>query len=264
MKNRLENSSQAPATDREVLTPVAALRHWLGEDIDVSVQTAFITWGERCFRVIEQALQAEPWPRWPYHNRNRLSVTDDGLAVLWAPIGAPGTVMMSEELRALGAQTFIGFGLAGGISTGLRPGDLVLPNRCVAEDGTSAHYGGSDNLRPSDILLRALGQSCSARGLSVTEGTVWTTDAPYRETVRKITHFRNQNVLAVDMETSGMYAFARFRGVDVCNILVVADLVGSDWDPAGLFAQEDLQALLENAGCAAVSAVRGLERRTPR
>jgi purine-nucleoside phosphorylase len=48
----------------------------------------------------------------------------------------------------------------------------------------------------------------------------------------KIAAFRQQGVLGVDMETSAMYALGKFRGVQVCNLLVISDEVHSEWKPA--------------------------------
>jgi nucleoside phosphorylase len=39
-------------------------------------------------------------------------------------------------------------------------------------------------------------------------------------------------VLGVDMETSAMYAIGQYRGVKVCNFLVVSDVLGEEWEEA--------------------------------
>jgi purine-nucleoside phosphorylase len=45
----------------------------------------------------------------------------------------------------------------------------------------------------------------------VHRGTVWTTDAPYRETEAAIAAARAHGALAVEMEAAALYAFARAR-----------------------------------------------------
>lgn len=48
--------------------------------------------------------------------------------------------------------------------------------------------------------------------MPVHRGTVWTTDAPYRETEEAIAQARNSGALAVEMEAAALYAFAHARG----------------------------------------------------
>jgi uridine phosphorylase len=50
---------------------------------------------------------------------------------------------------------------------------------------------------------------------SVTHGTTWTTDAPFRETEAAIAEARGHGALAVEMEAAALYAFARARGKPV-------------------------------------------------
>lgn len=244
----------------DLITPELTLQHWFGSERPIALRAAVVTWGQRPFRAVEEHLGGRRWARWPYEGRNPLSVTDGGLAVLHAPVGAPGTVMIMEELRALGARSFVGFGLAGGLDPSLRPGDLVLPTGCVAEEGTSAHYGGTESLEPSATLARGLRGAFASTETGFTEGTVWTTDAPYRETVSKVTGYRDLKVLAVDMETSAMYAFGRYRNVHVCNLLVIADLLGDEWDPSALVSQDDLQHRVDHVAGVLVSSLASTQR----
>ena len=47
--------------------------------------------------------------------------------------------------------------------------------------------------------------------MPVHRGTVWTTDAPYRETKAAIEAARAHGALAVEMEAAALYAFAQAR-----------------------------------------------------
>ncbi|MDY6868053.1 MAG: purine-nucleoside phosphorylase, partial [Chloroflexota bacterium] len=59
----------------------------------------------------------------------------------------------------------------------------------------------------------------------------WTTDAIYRETPEKVTAYREQGCLAVEMETAAFYAAAQFRGVDFGQILYGGDaVIEGGWD----------------------------------
>jgi purine-nucleoside phosphorylase len=47
------------------------------------------------------------------------------------------------------------------------------------------------------------------------------------------------------METSAMYALGQFRGVEICNLLVVSDELWKEWNPA--FFSQELQKAIEGA-----------------
>ena len=67
------------------------------------------------------------------------------------------------------------------------------------------------------------------------EGTTWTTDAPYRETVDKVRRRKAQGAICVEMECAGMQAVADFRGVDFFQFFYAGDnLDHSQWQPRSL------------------------------
>ena len=64
--------------------------------------------------------------------------------------------------------------------------------------------------------------------------SIWTTDAIYRETPKKMSWFQEKGALAVEMECSALFAAAEFRKVAITSLLVVSDSLASeagDWDP---------------------------------
>ena len=79
--------------------------------------------------------------------------------------GAPIAAMVLEELIAFGVQRFISIGLAGGLQIDLRPGDVVVCDRALRAEGTSAHYlppAPAVNANPE--LTRQLIAALSRRG----------------------------------------------------------------------------------------------------
>ena len=63
-------------------------------------------------------------------------------------------------------------------------------------------------------------------------GTIWTTDAVYRETRQQVAAHQQNGILAVEMEISALYSVARFRHVDIVGLLVVSDELSSmTWRP---------------------------------
>jgi purine-nucleoside phosphorylase len=77
-----------------------------------------------------------------------------------------------------------------------------------------------------------LQEALKTKGLPFRTGEVWTTDAPYRETLDKVKHYQRLGVLAVEMEMSALMTVARFRAVSVAAVLVVSDeLFNLKWKP---------------------------------
>ncbi len=151
------------------------------------------------------------------------------IALAGPMLGAPQTVLVLEKMIALGARQFIAAGWCGSLLKDVRIGDIVLPSGAISEEGTSDHYPGVECI-PSSVLFESLRSAMASTGSQIHEGTVWTTDAPFRETRAKLRAFQSQGVLSVDMETSALFSVSRFRGVDLAVVLVVSDdLSSSKW-----------------------------------
>jgi purine-nucleoside phosphorylase len=68
--------------------------------------------------------------------------------------------------------------------------------------------------------------------LNFHSGTVWSTDAIYRETPQQVEYYQRRGAIAVDMEISALFTVAQFRQVDLGAVAVVSDELGSfKWRP---------------------------------
>jgi uridine phosphorylase len=147
--------------------------------------------------------------------------------------GAPLAVMGLEKLIALGATDVWVFGWCGSIQSDLRVGDVILPLHAVSEEGTSQHYPiAMGRAAAHQDLLNPLKKALEKAGLPFTQGPVWTTDAPYRETAQKVKDYQGAGVLAVEMELSALLAVAAYREVRLAALMVVSDeLFKLKWVP---------------------------------
>lgn len=153
---------------------------------------------------------------------------ESAVALTGPAIGAPQAVMVLEKLIALGVREVVAVGWCGSLQSHVAIGDVVLPVAAVSEEGTSAHYPVSDSAPvPHPGLLTSMRDVIGMCGLRFHEGIVWTTDAPYRETIRKVLSHQRHGVLAVDMETSALLTLAHFRGIHLAIALVVSDDLSS-------------------------------------
>ncbi len=151
-------------------------------------------------------------------------------------VGAPMAVLCLEKLIALGAEKIILYGWCGSLQEELAAMDILLPTGAVAEEGTSCHYPVADNytVNPEapDNLQNRIAEGLQENGLSFLQGAVWTTDAPYRETVTRVKTHQAARVYGVDMEYSALCTVAAFRGVELAAVMLVSDeLWRTPWKP---------------------------------
>ncbi|GAG93901.1 unnamed protein product [marine sediment metagenome] len=85
-------------------------------------------------------------------------------------------------------------------------------------------------------------------GVEYSLGTSWTTDAPYRETIKEIDHYKGEGVLTVDMEASAVFTVSNALNVDASAIFTISDYVGERaWQPYFHLTDEHLQTLFKIA-----------------
>lgn len=151
----------------------------------------------------------------------------DGGWVCGPVMGAPVAVMVLERLIASGAKRVILFGVCGSLTPALSVGDVLLPERAVAEEGTSSLYPGTSPPAAAPALVEQLAAALGGEGIDTARGPIWTTDAPYRETAAKVRAHAAQGVMAVDMECSALFTVAAYRRIELAAVLVVSDTL---WD----------------------------------
>ncbi len=168
----------------------------------------------------------------------KVSVTSTG-------IGGPSAAIAMEELASLGAKTFIRVGTCGALSRKLKPGDLVIADSAVRNDGTSRQYLPVEF--PAVATLTVLNALLSAAGRSHVQayvGTVVSNDAFYREGELTLpgreTIWEQGNVLAAEMEAATLFTVARVRRLSVGAICMVSNTVAGDMPPPSSLLLEKL------------------------
>jgi uridine phosphorylase len=150
------------------------------------------------------------------------------LALAGPMLGAPQTILVLEKLIALGVQNIVAVGWCGSLQPEVHIGDVVLPVGAVSEEGTSTHYPiPVADPGPSEALRQPLKAALTDQALRVHEGRIWSTDAPFRETVGKVRAYQQQGVLAVEMESSALFTVACYRSVRLAVALVVSDALAT-------------------------------------
>lgn len=197
--------------------------------------TVILTFTQSDYQALCRLAQTHAPPRRLWGCAYRPGVWEGvSLTVVAPALGAPYAAMILEKLIALGARRILALGWCGSVSPEVRLGDLILPTGAVPGDGTSPHYCQEDSeITPHQGLYDLL--AAGLRGIEVPwhAGSIWSTDAFYRETTEMIRSCQAQGVLGIDLELAALLAVGRFRGVAVASLLVVSDeLFTHTWHPA--------------------------------
>jgi uridine phosphorylase len=165
-------------------------------------------------RALAKAGRTRRSPGWACYHTDLFEFEHAGqhFGIIGCAVGASFAVLVAEQLFASGCGCLISVTSAGQILQPARPPYFVLIDRALRDEGTSYHY-----LPPAEFaiaeerLVEAAMRALASSEQSIWRGASWTTDAPFRETAAAIAHCRAQQVLAVEMEAAGLYAFARAR-----------------------------------------------------
>lgn len=185
-------------------------------------------------RALSKALQAEPLEPWKaYREVYRGYVEEGGVTLALSPIGAPNVVALAEELASFGMEKALFLGYCGSLQPKVRAGDIVVPTETIREEGTSFHYlpPGVPS-RPQQEIQAIIVEVLQRNRVPYHQGTIWTTDAMYRETRGKVRRYQEEGVLGVEMELSALFGFGISRGIKTGGLLVVSDeLFDGRWRP---------------------------------
>ncbi len=188
----------------------------------------------------------------PFLNDTLMTSNDGhkGICVAGPFMGAPYGAMVLESLIARGVKKIVVLGWCGAVNADLNIGDILLVKEAIVDEGTSPNYARLDPERPCSLPDAGLtdqlydfwqaGSSGAAEKpgrealppaeadlVKLTRQTVWTTDAIYRETPKKVAYFKGLGARAVEMECSALFSVAQYHDVKIAALLVVSDSVAS-------------------------------------
>jgi len=174
-------------------------------------------------------------PGYPlYHSRLYYSADrSDSVALAGPMMGAPYAVAILEALIAWGVRTVVFAGWCGAINNSVRIGDLLVPGNALSGEGTSRYYAEQKKnlFATAPQLAESLIEVLSEDAV-IHKGTVWSTDAIFRETGEIITGLQQQGVLAIEMELAALFAAAQFHHIGLAGVLTVSDHLGDlTWQP---------------------------------
>ena len=185
-----------------------------------------------------------------YYKGKHITATSTGM-------GCPSTAIAVEELIRVGVTSFIRVGSSAGLQAGIEPGDLLISEGTLRNDGTTAAYAHHGFPAVPDLAI-ALELGRIARELAgdaaVYSGINASDDAFYAEGPEWIAELNRLGILNVEMESSAMYVVARLRGVRagmICaassNLVDGASLYGGTKDRLKAGWMKSIEVALETA-----------------
>jgi uridine phosphorylase len=156
------------------------------------------------------------------HNREHMTMTGwykgRHITATSTGMGCPSTAIAVEELIRVGVTSFIRVGSSAGLQAGVKPGDLLISEGALRNDGTTAayaHHGfpAVPDLQIALTLAEVARELTSGSSAAVHSGINASDDAFYAETPEWIGELNRLGVLNVEMESAALYVVARLRGV---------------------------------------------------
>ena len=146
-----------------------------------------------------------------YYKGKHITATSTGM-------GCPSTAIAVEELARVGVTSFIRVGSSAGLQAGIEPGDLLVSEGTLRNDGTTAayaHHGfpAVPDLKIAVELHRIALDLSAGSTTQVFSGINASDDAFYAEGPEWISELNRLGILNVEMESSALYVVARLRGL---------------------------------------------------
>jgi purine-nucleoside phosphorylase len=144
--------------------------------------------------------------------------------VLYKCLGAPSAVLSLEPLIVSGAKEITILGFCGSLNRNFRIMDAVSISKAFSEEGTSRHYFPRKTIfDPSPALKAKIETVLHSSKLPFLSGSLVSTDAPYRETRAWLKEKQKRGIDVVDMETSAVFALAKFYGIQAAALTIISD-----------------------------------------
>jgi uridine phosphorylase len=161
---------------------------------------------------------AEVHPAWACYHTHLYEASYEGVpfGILARAVGASFAVLLAEQLFVSGCRLLVSITSAGMVQPPPGHSRFLLIEGALRDEGTSYHYLPPDQpAQLAESLRKVLVSSFAQCPVTVEGGWSWTTDAPYRETDRAIQAARQAGIVAVEMESAALYAFAQAKGRNV-------------------------------------------------
>jgi purine-nucleoside phosphorylase len=151
------------------------------------------------------------------------------ISVMGTGMGIPSVSIYATELiQEYGVNKLIRIGSCGALQHSLKLRDVVIAMGASTDSNVNrARYGGYDFAAIADYgLLRAAVDIAEAHGKNVQVGNIYTSDLFYHpDNDGRVEFNEKMGILAVEMETAGLYGLAAEYGARALALMTVSDHV---------------------------------------
>jgi len=142
------------------------------------------------------------------------------LIVVRSGLGMENAFLASQWLIAEGVVALVASGVSGGLDPKLEPGDLVLADSVIQENGNTCQKVWEGNSKFVEIVYAAL----IAKGIPVHRGPIITAQKPVLSARNKQALFTKTKALAADMESAAVAAVANKAGLPFFALRTMCDV----------------------------------------
>ena len=172
------------------------------------------------------------------------------ISVMGSGMGIPSATLYAHELfHFYGVESIIRIGSAGGVADGVHLRDLVIAMTASTNSAFSKQYGFPGLLAPqADYdLLRTAAAAAQRIGVNARVGQVFTADMFYNANGAAGQAYKDFGVLALEMETAGLYWEAMASHKRALSLLSISDLIFTGEGLSAEERQDSFRQMMETA-----------------
>ena len=177
------------------------------------------------------------------------------LSVMGHGMGIPSCSIYATELvTEYGVKNLIRIGTCGAISTDVKVREIIVAmGACTDSKVNQMRYKNYDFAAIADYdLLSTMMETAKERNVNVRVGNVHTADLFYSPDAEMFDVMEKMGVLAVEMETAGLYGVAHEYGVNALSVVTVSDHIRTGEKTSAEERQTTFNEMLEMALEAAI------------
>ncbi|RSZ62124.1 purine-nucleoside phosphorylase [Corynebacterium hylobatis] len=148
------------------------------------------------------------------------------VSVMGSGMGIPSASLYAHELiHVFGAEKLVRVGSCGAMQPELDLYEIIVAQGACTDSHFLAQYNLPGTFAPiaSWKLLRAFTDEAERQGVDVHVGNILSSDVFYNADDTASRRWAGMGVLAVEMESAGIYAVAADAGVDALGVFTVSD-----------------------------------------
>ncbi len=205
----------------------------IGLDADLGASYAILPGDPGRVEQIAQYLEAPEFLNFQREYKSYVGLLEGERVLLMSTgMGGPSTAIAVEELAQLGVQKLLRVGTCGGMQPEIRPGELILAQAAIRQEGTSREYLPLEFPAVADFgLTSRLVQAAQVLGQAYRLGVVHCKDSFYgqhspermpiaQELQARWEAWKQGGCLASEMESAALFTVAQVRRLQAACILL--------------------------------------------